>query len=122
MRGGLFMGWKAAAVGAAFAGDLGHVVDICLGESAAVIDFGKFCRNLGKTMVLQPADVVAGLCGLAFGVGAGMTFHGGFCGPELTGGIFGENGWKIDAVDFQKFIEHLMVVLFPHWVAIRGKN
>jgi hypothetical protein len=26
-------------------------------------------------MVLQSADVVAGLCGLALGVGAGVTFH-----------------------------------------------
>ena len=70
------MGWKAAAVGTGFGVKFGHMVDIGLGQAAAVIDFGKFCRNLGKAMVLQSADVVAGLCGLALGVGAGVAFHG----------------------------------------------
>jgi len=76
----LFMGWKTAAVGAGFGVQLGHVVNVLLGEAAGIIDFGKFFRNLGKTMVLQSADVVASLCGLAFGMGTGMTFHGGIYG------------------------------------------
>ena len=45
IRGGLFMGWKAAAVGTGFGVQLGHMVDIGLGQAAAVIDFGKFCRQ-----------------------------------------------------------------------------
>ena len=72
----LFMGWKAAAVGTGFGVKFRHVVNILFGEAAGIIDCGKFCRNLGKAMVLQSADVVAGLCGLALGMGAGVTFHG----------------------------------------------
>jgi hypothetical protein len=41
---------------------------------------------------------------------------------ELTGGIFGENGWQIDAVDFQKLIESLMVVFPPDRIPIRGEH
>ena len=74
-----------AIVVASLSIQLGHVVDIGLSEAAAVIDGGKFCRNLGKTMVLQSADVVAGLCGLAFTVGTGVAFHGGIFGLNLTG-------------------------------------
>lgn len=81
---GLFMGGKAAAVGAGFGVQFGHMVNVLLGEAAAVIDGGKFCRQLGKAAVLQSADVVASLCGLALGVGTGVAFHGfWFCG--LTG-------------------------------------
>ena len=42
-------------------------------------------------MVLQSADVVAGLCGLALGVGAGVTFHGWDLWVELTG-LEGQSG------------------------------
>jgi len=65
-----------AVVVASLSVQFGHVVNVLLGQTAGIIDFGKFCRNLGKTMVLQSADVVAGLCGLALAVGAGVTFHG----------------------------------------------
>ena len=73
-------------------------------------------------MVLQSADVVAGLCSLALGMGAGVTFHGWDLWVELTGGIVGKNGWKVYAVDFQKFIKSLMVEFLPHWFAIRGEH
>ena len=55
-------------------------------------------------------------------MGAGMAFHGWDLWVELTGGISDQNSWQIDAVDFQKFIESLMVILFPNWLAIGGKN
>jgi len=69
-----------AAVGTGFGVKLGHVVNVLLSEAAGIIDCGKFCRNLGKAMVLQSADVVAGLCSLALAVGAGVAFHGGIFG------------------------------------------
>jgi len=74
-----------AVVVASLSVQLGHVVNVLLSEAAGIIDCGKFCRNLGKAMVLQSADVVAGLCGLALGVGAGVTFHGWDFWVELTG-------------------------------------
>ena len=76
-----------AVVVASLSVQFGHVVNVLLGEAAGIIDCGKFCRNLGKAMVLQSADVVAGLCGLAFTVGAGVTFHGWVLWVELTGEI-----------------------------------
>jgi len=79
MRGGLFMGWKAAAVGAALAGDLCHMIDICLGQTAAVIDCGN-CGVQGEASVLAAAGLVAGLCSLALGVISGVAFHGGIYG------------------------------------------
>jgi len=91
MRGGLFMGWKAAAVGAGFGVKFRHMIDICFGQTAGIINFGKFCRQLGETSVLQAADVVAGLCGLALGVGAGVAFHGWVLWVELTG-LEGQSG------------------------------
>ena len=39
--------------------------------------------------MLQSADVVAGLCGLAFGVGAGAAFNGYVFWVELTGNVTG---------------------------------
>ena len=41
---------------------------------------------------------------------------------ELTGGISGENGWKVDAVGFQQAVERLMVELLPNGVTIRREN
>ena len=38
------MGWKTAGVGTGFGVKFRHVVDIGLGETAGIIDCGKFCR------------------------------------------------------------------------------
>ena len=94
----------------------GHVVNVLLSESAAVVDGG----NLGSESCV--AFFVADLCGLAFGVGTGVAFHGWVLWFELTGGIFGENGWQIDAVDFQERIKRHMVAVLPDRITIRGEN
>jgi len=72
-------GGNAAAVGAALAGDLCHMIDICLSEAASVVN-----RRDGSVervaSVLRSALFVASLCSLALGVVSGVTFHGfGFC-------------------------------------------
>ena len=41
---------------------------------------------------------------------------------ELTGGISGKNGWKVDVVGFQQAVERLVVELLPDRVTIGREN
>ena len=93
MRGGLFMVVNAvgAVVGASLGVQFGHVVNVLLGEAAAVINGGKFCRQWSEAQMLQSADVVAGLCGLTFRMCTGVAFHGFDLWVEFTG-LEGQSG------------------------------
>jgi len=88
----LFMGRTetgVAVVSAPLAINLREVVNVFLCQPAAVIDGGNLCRQRGVSGVLAAALFVAGLCGLALGVCAGMTFHGWILWVELTGNVTG---------------------------------
>ena len=62
-------------LGAGFGVQLGEVVNIRLGEAAAVIDGGNLRRQWSEAGVSFFALLVAILCGLAFTVVSGVAFH-----------------------------------------------
>lgn len=86
MRGGLFMVVDGLAIMAAsLSVEFGHVVNVLLCQAAHIVDGGNFCRQWGEAGVFAAALLVAGLCGLALGVCAGVAFHGWDLWVELTG-------------------------------------